>query len=70
MEVKKETVIDAGGGESIHFNAFLVNKSKEASNDQKLESCINDVDSNNLFQFESVKSKDKKKTQQRGWKRA
>ena len=54
MKEKRKAVIDAGDGELIHFNDFLENKSREASDDQKLKSCINDVDSNKLFQFESV----------------
>ena len=70
MEEKREAVIDAGGGKSIQFNDFLDNESREASDDQKLQSCINDADSNNLFQFESVQLKDKKKAQQRDRKRA
>ena len=54
MKEKRKAVIDAGDGELIQFNDFLENKSREASDDQKLKSCINDVDSNKLFQFESV----------------
>ena len=35
-EEKREAVIDAGGGESIQFNDFLDNESREISDDQEL----------------------------------